>query len=1269
MTATVVSLGTKFDPSGGVPTGYTTLAAVPAGAQLFALIGFINGGNTAHITGVTGGSLTWTLDFRINDADAGVTISDGGATREFAIVRASTPAGLASGAVLTPTFNETPTWGWEMHLFYVTGLSSSPFLAGHGDNFPSSTSWNTGSVSPSVPALLLQGLITDGDYPATTITPAAGWTTISSINDAGNEWHSGTSYKEVAAGTYSGTGTFGGGQPGFGITSAIGAYALAADTGWSTTPTIVASTDQEDVTIPQGRATAVPWQRGAFEAAGRLWQFYADGGGTVGDPKLKFTTSADGGTTWATPTVIDSLDNTSTGGAAVGMAHTDVHFDGTHVHYVRGRRSSPGSPEYAHYRMGTPNSDGSITWAAAIQNLSDAASNIGSGYYMLECGISTDSNGLPWVANEINSGQAWLFKSDTGNGVWTPTTDGSVAPVIFSDGSFFIWTAIRRLNNSGAMIQYYWTDGGNSGFPSAPGFSFAQVWDGLWSGEEVLDDPNRGDGNGRTNAVGTYLSASEAYFAWADSSFFQTFFRVRDPSSGWLSSEIVLDGFDVAQLSMTVDQANGSISLVYQRADTPRKLYRVVRDPSLHTWSAPEVIADATATGDIASFSVQTSEQTVSGKFIVSYQISKSGNDSVALNRVGALGAGTGAATPANVSRSSSTSAAGTTTALRRKGVSRTLALTPSSLNTVVRSKGINRTRTFTSTGTTTTTHSVTFSGAPTDYALYFPLNEGSGTTATDASGNGRTGTLEGGSSWIAGQIGGGVRFDGASGSVISFPSLALATIHSAALWMRWQDAGDGIVIGGVFADYAFYFDNTNVYYSAGGGNFVTVAHGGLSGWQHWAVVRSDTSVSFYKNGSQVGSTQTLAQNNALTISRLGGYQDDARFTAQTDVDDIRFYTRALSSTEILALKNFTGGATAVNVNRSTSFTAAGTTTSARLVGRSRLTSLSPTASTTSVRSKGVARILALTPPGTSASIRSKGIARVNSFSPSGSSATLRQKGVSRALSLNPKGTTTATHTTGTITIFNVSRAINFTSVASSPSTRSKGFTRAQTFAPAATTPSVRLKGSPRAVFFENAASTVATHSKAVARPSVTTSVGTTATFRSILGAPFNINRFSSFTVPGATTTIRQKGISRANVQPTPSGATLSLRVVGRVRIVDFTVPGTSVAARLKGVQRSSVVAPIGDTSGLRLIARTHVSFVLAASDIQLVREKGIFRSSSTFSSITTPSTSTIHFGPITQFIGTGGRPGRIGYGAQAGSAGYGAQIGHIDNATTGRVE
>ena len=81
--------------------------------------------------------------------------------------------------------------------------------------------------------------------------------------------------------------------------------------------------------------------------------------------------------------------------------------------------------------------------------------------------------------------------------------------------------------------------------------------------------------------------------------------------------------------------------------------------------------------------------------------------------------------------------------------------------------------------------------------AGYWNLNEGSGTTAADASGSGNTGTLVNSPGWIAGESGNALNFvTGGKGYVSASGAGSLANLYthgmSVAAWIKPRSGGSG---------------------------------------------------------------------------------------------------------------------------------------------------------------------------------------------------------------------------------------------------------------------------------------------------------------------------------------------------------------------------------------------------------------------------------------------------------------------------------------------
>lgn len=142
-----------------------------------------------------------------------------------------------------------------------------------------------------------------------------------------------------------------------------------------------------------------------FYAAGRHWIIY------VNDDMDIVYESSTYGYTW----IGDDIVATATPyGAEVAC-----FFDGTYVHYVRHQHAN-GQPSAIKYRMGTPGTDGTITWAAVEQTVNETP----NGLTIIRVAVSVDEEGYPWAAwvdtDGVNTfGQLFVESSSTKNGAWT----------------------------------------------------------------------------------------------------------------------------------------------------------------------------------------------------------------------------------------------------------------------------------------------------------------------------------------------------------------------------------------------------------------------------------------------------------------------------------------------------------------------------------------------------------------------------------------------------------------------------------------------------------------------------------------------------------------------------------------------------------------------------------------------------------------------------------------------------------------------------------
>lgn len=195
----------------------------------------------------------------------------------------------------------------------------------------------------------------------------------------------------------------------------------------------------------------------------------------------------------------------------------------------------------------------------------------------------------------------------------------------------------------------------------------------------------------------------------------------------------------------------------------------------------------------------------------------------------------------------------------------------------------------------------------------HWQLNDGSGSTASDVSGNGLDGTINGDPSWVASNLGGALAFDGAE-NYISVPDDAALRIIgdiSILFWMRKDaEAADWArLVGKGESDYRNYgvweeydgkrilfqqYDRDNRYQL----QLYSASELEIDTWYHVACVLNGATASIYidgvldASGTQSGVPPTTS--DPLTI----GYAEYFDYFSGT-LDDIRLYNHALSASEI----------------------------------------------------------------------------------------------------------------------------------------------------------------------------------------------------------------------------------------------------------------------------------------------------------------------------------------------------------------------------------
>jgi len=194
---------------------------------------------------------------------------------------------------------------------------------------------------------------------------------------------------------------------------------------------------------------------------------------------------------------------------------------------------------------------------------------------------------------------------------------------------------------------------------------------------------------------------------------------------------------------------------------------------------------------------------------------------------------------------------------------------------------------TTTTTAAPTTTTTTTASGGLVTSGLVFNLQTApsSGTTWTDASGNGYNATLQGSPSYVSNN-GGGILLNNADYTGVDFISVPynissntftveiVASFNSTSYWATiWGNEAYSFSRG----YFAYQLNSTNITWGSPSSNTTAATITASNSIRHWVFVVNGTSKSLYLNGSQLGSTVTL--NNPTGGYATGNFYFGSRHT------------------------------------------------------------------------------------------------------------------------------------------------------------------------------------------------------------------------------------------------------------------------------------------------------------------------------------------------------------------------------------------------------
>ncbi|MDE2001465.1 MAG: LamG domain-containing protein [Patescibacteria group bacterium] len=202
-------------------------------------------------------------------------------------------------------------------------------------------------------------------------------------------------------------------------------------------------------------------------------------------------------------------------------------------------------------------------------------------------------------------------------------------------------------------------------------------------------------------------------------------------------------------------------------------------------------------------------------------------------------------------------------------------------------------------------------------------LDESSGGSVYDSSGQGNTGSVIGAPARLSGSschVGGCMSLNGSTDwlSIPDSPSLDMTGDVTIGMWVKpgstqnaytdllSKHSNGGYVIeqnAGATNQFLFAWDTTGNGGWAGNSVMTTLTPGV---WQYFMVVKSGSTVTHYVNGVQTatgsGSGSTITTNNLPLV--IGNWSSGGGRSFNGSIDDVRIYNRALSATEAGSLYN-----------------------------------------------------------------------------------------------------------------------------------------------------------------------------------------------------------------------------------------------------------------------------------------------------------------------------------------------------------------------------
>ncbi len=206
------------------------------------------------------------------------------------------------------------------------------------------------------------------------------------------------------------------------------------------------------------------------------------------------------------------------------------------------------------------------------------------------------------------------------------------------------------------------------------------------------------------------------------------------------------------------------------------------------------------------------------------------------------------------------------------------------------------------------------------DLVAYYPLDEATGDTAVDASGNGHDGTRTGAAAWVIPGYQGdsAINIDGLPGSRVALgtwdPSAGTGQL-SISLWVRWGGTNVNDHQGLVGKRDAWNVDGLLFFTEARNNGTIQIRNRNttvatpagvltpfIGEWAHIAITFDGTTATIYCNGAEEASGAFAFDNKtdaAMAIGCTHGANNGNAEVFKGDMDEVRIYNHALSAAEV----------------------------------------------------------------------------------------------------------------------------------------------------------------------------------------------------------------------------------------------------------------------------------------------------------------------------------------------------------------------------------